>query len=584
MVTRREFNKIKKENPESRIGQRTWEQQKYRNRLYKNLNKGLNKSDADAIVAKENFDKERNTWEYVSSEYWTTQESAKSMIKNWYFDFVKEHIDAFPEFDNEFAIWLVKGWYWELVADNFDKFVGLNKNFAMSVLKNLHGNTIHLGHPPKFYPYSWDSSYDLCVWNKLCELIVENANKILNLDKEFVDWYMNFYNRYESYDIDYGPNPCAYPNRYNSLMVLAKNIKSIEWVDEAYLLDYLVRHLHDESCGHQGEFDKLSKRLLDNTDIKFSEDVFHFLSGNGWLCSYLERFEFEKLPKDYLLEHFSSILEDPHSLDKDTEKELLGLIKYIQNHLELWITVDDLFWRLYEQGMEFNWKYHVRAAWKLVKILPHISVSKEVILKVFNLIVTHIPIGYNDHLDDYGLFDSLSKFESYIINHPELDISSIDLYYVSRWWDPAKKDVFYEPYKPNNFDTIAWYKASYNGLRDPNQHWYFNTIFKNLIWVEKVRVAVEEQKKLAQENDRIEKQEKEWRENIHAIVDNSYEDWINVFLSERNDEHKNYIKNLLLEIDIQWQVLKESFSKLYNQLSSEDQKILLKKFKRIKLV
>ena len=69
MVTRREFNKIKKENPESRIGQRTWEQQKYRNRLYKNLNKGLNKSDADAIVAKENFDKERNTWEYVSSEY-----------------------------------------------------------------------------------------------------------------------------------------------------------------------------------------------------------------------------------------------------------------------------------------------------------------------------------------------------------------------------------------------------------------------------------------------------------------------------------------------------------------------------------
>ena len=51
-----------------------------------------------------------------------------------------------------------------------------------------------------------------------------------------------------------------------------------------------------------------------------------------------------------------------------------------------------------------------------MKILPHISVSKEVILKVFNLIVTHIPIGYNDHLDDYGLFDSLSKFESYIIN------------------------------------------------------------------------------------------------------------------------------------------------------------------------
>ena len=585
MVNRRKFNEIKEKCPESRIGQRTWEQEKYRNRLYNTFKRDKKKWDAADVVAEKILKEKQNTREYVSAKYWMTQESAKNMIDDWYFDFVKEHVDAFTEFDNEFAIWLVKRGYWKLIANNFDKFVGLNKEFAMCVIREYYGNSNNFKRSPRGH---WDSTWNECIWVILCELIMKNADKVSGLDKEFADSYLNFFERYQRVQSWYAGYYTHDGEKYNSLIVLAENMKFVEWIDEGYLLDYLVEHLH-ENVGRKRDLCGLARWLLENTDIKFPEDVFNFIKNSSsalwyvdWLCSYLERFEFETLPKDFILDCFDIFLRGDmkDSTNDSTNKRFSDLVKYIQTHPELWITIDDLFKDLYDQGMHYDWKYHMKAAERLVEFLPYISVSKEDILKVYKLIVTHIPKSYQSRHRE-SLLDCLSKFESYIIAHPELDISSRDLYYVSMWWDPNEISSF--SYKPSDRDTIAWFKEPYRDSDSWNEPWYFNRIFKNLISTEEAKAEAEEKNRLSQEAERKEKQENEWRENIRMIVDESYENWIKKFLVEGNYEHRDYIKNLLLKSGIKGIVTKYSFSKLYDQLNPEEQKILLKKFKKVKL-
>ena len=78
------------------------------------------------------------------------------------------------------------------------------------------------------------------------------------------------------------------------------------------------------------------------------------------------------------------------------------------------------------------------------------------------------------------------------------------------------------------------------------------------------------------EKIQMEKQGKERKENVYVIVDNFYEDWIKIFLNEKDDGYKNYIKNLLLESSIRRTVRKDSFLKFYDEFSLEEKKNLKK--------
>ena len=88
MVTKREFNRIKKENPESRIWKRTWEEQKVRNELAKTLIKAWKKWVNHPYVEKLNdfrkIKKERNNINELWHDALRDEKQAIDMAEKWW--------------------------------------------------------------------------------------------------------------------------------------------------------------------------------------------------------------------------------------------------------------------------------------------------------------------------------------------------------------------------------------------------------------------------------------------------------------------------------------------------------------------
>ena len=80
---------------------------------------------------------------------------------------------------------------------------------------------------------------------------------------------------------------------------------------------------------------------------------------------------------------------------------------------------------------------------------------------------------------------------------------------------------------------------------------------------------------------RREEEEKLKKQEIKESIKKDYSHWIALFLW--GWEYSDYVKELLLKTKVNWLVSKSDFTKLYWELTPEEQKRLLKLFKTVEL-
>ena len=525
MVSKRKFNRIKRENPESRIWQRSWKQELYRNRLYKMIKKGLKKSDADAILTKEKYDNEKKTWEYISSEYGTT--------KKW-------------------AIQMIKKWYLELVVDNFDKFSGLDKEFAMFVLQsfNWHWYTVF----GKNYK-EWESWANAI--RELCALIAKNADKISWLDKEFFDLYLNF--NIKLYD----EVTCWYHMRYatrtrwNSIGPLLDGIEFIEWVDEKLLLDYcldLINSYQNEFEGRgfiewdpEGDLANCCSNRVRDACVNLVTKATIKIPASVW--KRVRVFEcFDKSTLDFstfydrlewfnFSEYFKAKLGDHEPSS------------YYINKMKR-IPIDD-FEKLLIEG---SWN---KGIWLYLNIPPYWTDDWE---KRYALVVKYLDVWEilsclrnNNKRDDYKPL--LDWFTRYTFDNYNWKLQSCGV----NWFKHAICQEFWRSRCEG---------CNSRPCKEPVR------IFEML------QQEYEKDKKCKQIKEK-EEQENLERQKIEQNIKKNYSYWIELFLW--GWKYADYVKNLLLKTKVNWPVSKNEFYNLYHKLTPEEQKKLLKLFRRVEL-
>lgn len=523
MVSKWKFSKIKRENPESRIWQRTWEQEKYRNNLYKTLKKGLKSSDADAIVTKNNFDNEKKTWKYISAEYGTT--------KKW-------------------AIQMIKDWYLELVADNFDEFYGLDKEFAMFVLTSYKGSgyTVYGRNRQKWI--DWSNAI-----RKLCESIVKNADKISWLDKEFFDLYLDFNIKlYDDVPTEYAWR-YATKTKWNPTDPLLDNIKFIEWVDEKLLLSYClnsIKSYQSEFGGHKfNEGEPEYDRELDSH--------YHVRA----ICASLVKKATIKIPRMVWdrVRVFDCFNES--DLDFTTfydRLEWFNFSDYFKTHnanalMTRVLSIDDFEKLLIKE----SW---TKGIWRYLKIPSYWTPGWEkryrLVIKHLNCKETLLCFWTNDIFEE-NLHSLLCWLSDYLSKNLEI---------LKSWggFDTLIDEIHYKFW--SKYCSYNWNYKQYGELHTLRVAWE---------WCMKSDEKIKKQEDIK----RREEEEKLKKQEIKESIKKDYSHWIALFLW--GWEYSDYVKELLLKTKVNWLVSKSDFTKLYWELTPEEQKRLLKLFKTVEL-
>ena len=118
---------------------RTYEQQKYRNDLAKNLKNTRAHGDAWKELAWTLLEKEKSGIRYVESfgeDKKAGKEIAIRLIKEWEWEYVGENIKKFKWVDHkEIAIELINRAQWEYVGENIKKFECDHKEIAIELIK-----------------------------------------------------------------------------------------------------------------------------------------------------------------------------------------------------------------------------------------------------------------------------------------------------------------------------------------------------------------------------------------------------------------------------------------------------------------
>ena len=119
---------------------RTYEQQKYRNDLAKNLKNTRAHGDAWKELAWTLLEKEKSGIRYVESfgeDKKAGKEIAIRLIKEWEWEYVGENIKKFKWVDHkEIAIELINRAQWEYVGENIKKFECDHKEIAIELIRS----------------------------------------------------------------------------------------------------------------------------------------------------------------------------------------------------------------------------------------------------------------------------------------------------------------------------------------------------------------------------------------------------------------------------------------------------------------
>lgn len=170
MVTKREFNRIKKENPESRIWQREWEDEKRRNDLYKTIMKAEKKWEVHPYVESYKKQLELNDMNLKLKE--DTLEYERQMKKKYFVD-------------KEKSFWIL--WLPQEIVDFRNEW--LEKQQISDEAKNKIVSATEKMDYKVEIDYKWERTVRFKLWNKIYKIVdlkLSDQHYFCNSD---LNWY-----------------------------------------------------------------------------------------------------------------------------------------------------------------------------------------------------------------------------------------------------------------------------------------------------------------------------------------------------------------------------------------------------------
>lgn len=144
MVNRIKYERDKLRWVNSPITRRTWEQQKYRNKIAKLLKNSRKMWDAWKIKAEKILNKEKYKFKYLMAKYWTDKQWILNMIKHEKLDFYSaffDNIDNYHWLDKEVAIALKNRFgIHDIFFYHIDNFSWLDEDLAIEIFEDYDPN------------------------------------------------------------------------------------------------------------------------------------------------------------------------------------------------------------------------------------------------------------------------------------------------------------------------------------------------------------------------------------------------------------------------------------------------------------